>query len=80
MSASTNFPVKLEHQPIFDSLPYCLKGDGETEAFQSFPFLTGYTHISFEEQRLRDVTPFPSMATGDVGTLTPSALESFRAA
>jgi hypothetical protein len=80
MSAPGDVPVKLEYRPVFDSLPYHIPEAFEAQnAQQSFSILPGYIHVSFEEQRLRDMDPPPSMATGNVGTITPSALESLRA-
>jgi hypothetical protein len=82
MSAPVDAPIKMEYRPRFDSLPYRTIDDYDntSEAFQSFPFLPEYRDISFEEQRLCDTTSPPSMATGKVGSLTPSALESIKAA
>ncbi|KAH0366959.1 hypothetical protein KCU65_g5002, partial [Aureobasidium melanogenum] len=76
MSAPGDRPIKLLYRPIFDSLPRVLEGLG---ACQSFPFLSGYGDVSFEEQRLRDISP-PPMANGKVGIVPPSALKSLKAA
>ena len=81
MSAPADAPSKLRYRPAFDgSLPFILHEPGYSEAYQSFPFLPGYRHISFEEQRLYDMTPSPPMAMGNVGLFTPTALISLRAA
>ena len=75
-------PIKLEHRPDFGCLPHHLLDTSEntTLAYQSFPFLPGYGHISFEEQRIQDMQPPPPMATRQNGILTPSALRFLKAA
>jgi len=82
MSAPMDAPVKLECRPDFDSLPYHFfeVNDSTTSSYQSFPFLPGYRHVSFEEQRLEDMKPLPPMAAGQVGMFTPRAFRSLRAA
>jgi len=79
MSEPADVPIKLEHRPVFGSLPYKLPEDN-TSAHQSFPFLPGYRHISFEEQRLEDLKPSPPMAAGKVGMFSPNTLEVLRVA
>ena len=79
MSEPADVPIKLEHRPVFGSLPYKLPEDN-TSAHQSFPILPGYRHIFFEEQRLEDMKPLPPMAVGQVGMFAPSALRSLKAA
>ncbi|KAG9634099.1 hypothetical protein KCU64_g15548, partial [Aureobasidium melanogenum] len=82
MSASGDPPLDLQYRPTFPSLPLLIhdKVCGYTEVFQSFPFLPGFGSISFEEQRLQDMSPPPPMAIGKVGHFSPSALRSLRAA
>lgn len=84
MAESIDAPISLEYRPDFGSLPHQLLdvSDNTTLAHQSFPFLPGYRHISFEEQRLEDMKPPPSMISvnGQFGMLNPSALSSLRAA
>ncbi|KAG9523674.1 hypothetical protein KCU93_g6483, partial [Aureobasidium melanogenum] len=77
MSAPGNPPLDLQYRPIFDSLPRVLEGLG---ACQSFSFLSGFERISFEEQRLRDISSPPPMAIGKVGRFSSSALKSLKAA
>jgi hypothetical protein len=83
MSAPVDALIKMEYRPRFNSLPYCMPDTADNRvsaAHQSFSSLPGYRNISFEEQRLHDTSPLPAMATGKVGKLTPSALESIKAA
>ncbi|KAG9515702.1 hypothetical protein KCV07_g7220, partial [Aureobasidium melanogenum] len=86
MSAPGDLPPDLQYRPVFDSLPYVSdttsyeSGRLVYDAFQSFPFLPGFESISFEEQRLQDMSPPSPMATGKAGKVSPSALRSLKVA
>ncbi|CAD0086724.1 unnamed protein product [Aureobasidium mustum] len=80
MSAPGDPPLELQYRPIFPSFHVLENHDRTSDVYQSFPFLPGFESISFEEQRLHDMTPPPPMAVGKVGKLSSSALRSLKAA
>ncbi|KAI5238392.1 hypothetical protein E4T43_07487 [Aureobasidium subglaciale] len=80
MSTPAHTSNQPEYRPNFASLPCTILADrvsGNSDVCLSFPFLTGYQHISFEEQRLTDMD---SPNTGGVGLSSASAIRSLKAA
>ncbi|TIA17739.1 hypothetical protein D6C80_03823 [Aureobasidium pullulans] len=84
MSAPKDDPIVLEYRPVFN-LPcmarsYDLErlngGSIPVQPFQSFSAIPAYQNISFEEQRLKDTTPLPTMADDKFGILSASSLKS----
>ncbi|THY78688.1 hypothetical protein D6C87_10149 [Aureobasidium pullulans] len=81
MSSAQGGPVILKYRPAF-ALPVLVEyiALSQVDRFQSFPFLPGYQNVSFEEQRLEDTTPLPTMADNKFGILSASSLKSLKAA
>ncbi|TIA70514.1 hypothetical protein D6C76_07502 [Aureobasidium pullulans] len=81
MSSAQDGPVILKYRPAF-ALPVLVEyiALSQVDRFQSFPFLPGYQNVSFEEQRLKDTTPLPTMADNKFGILSASSLKSLKAA
>jgi len=81
MSTVQDGPVILKYRPAF-ALPVLMEDIklSQIDRFQSLPMLPGYQNVSFEEQRLKDTTPLPTMANNKFGILSASSLKSLKAA
>ncbi|KAG9562319.1 hypothetical protein KCU71_g7677, partial [Aureobasidium melanogenum] len=90
MSAPGDAPFELQYRSTFPSLPCPIPFNPKDPSywnylaprklFHSFPVLPKYANISFEEQRLKDMSSPSPVVTEKVGKFSPNALKSFKAA